>query len=130
MVISLLLGALPFLYFWGYRLYLGVVHQYRYAEYGYDRPFTTWEFLGWTAEGLWPGLLIGGPVLFASALAWKWPLAGAIVLGLLSVPWIYGPLASYDIADWAASIGVVYLAVALLYLAIWYLERKQATRAW
>ncbi len=119
-ITSLVLGLAPILIFLGMTLQRGIVYHY-----GYIRPFTATEFLMATWQGTEPGLAIGGPLLFAAGIAWRWPLGGGIMLLLMAVPFIYGPLASYDNADWAAVFGVVYAILGLLYIVYWWLGRRE-----
>ena len=120
LITSLVLGALPVLLYLGLTLHRGIVHYF-----GYLRPITPGEYATEIIQGLAPGLLLGGPLLIIGAFSWRWPLIGGMVLLLLSIPLIYAPLASYDMADYGALIGVVYLAVGLMYLFAWWRGRHR-----
>jgi hypothetical protein len=65
------------------------------------------------------GLYIGGPLLVATYVAERRPLIGAIIMLILAIYFIFIPFTSYDMDNWAASIGVIYIVPALLYLVSW-----------
>lgn len=124
-ITSLILWAVPVLIYLAMTIHRGIVYHF-----GYIRPMTALEVMREIAEGLMPGLYIGGPLLVAAGIAWKWPRLGGMLLLVLSVPFIYGPLASYDAADWAASIGVVYALLGLAYLVSgWPVRREKRASA-
>lgn len=65
------------------------------------------------------GLLIGGPLLIARFVAKRKPLAGAIIMLILAIPFIFTPIISLDRDNWAAVIGLIYIVPAALYLVSW-----------
>jgi len=65
------------------------------------------------------GLYIGGPLLLATWVAERKPLIGAIIMLIPAIFFIFIPFTSYDIDKWAASIGLIYIVPALLYLVSW-----------
>lgn len=70
-------------------------------------------------DQLLTGLFIGDPLLLATCVAERKPLVGALIMLTLAIPFIFVPFTSYDIEKWAASIGLIYIVPALLYLVSW-----------
>ena len=65
------------------------------------------------------GLLIGVPLLLATCVAERKPLVGAIIMLIPAIPFVYIPFIARDTEKWAASIGLIYIVPALLYLVSW-----------
>jgi len=114
-ITSLILGIVPILVFLGFTIELLIAKYYLW----YPRGLTWSDFEAAFSGQLLPGLVIGGPLLIARFVAERKPLVGAIIMLILAIPFILIPLISYDMEKWAAAIGLIYIAPALLYLIFW-----------
>jgi hypothetical protein len=122
-ITSLILGVIPILVFLGFAIN-GLIASYLWSPHG-----LTWSDIG-DAFGysLRVGLLIGGPLLIARFVAERKPLAGAIIMLILAIPFIFIPIIALDRDNWAATIGLIYVVPAILYLLSWRRGRLQHAR--
>ncbi|OGN97678.1 MAG: hypothetical protein A2Z77_04760 [Chloroflexi bacterium RBG_13_51_36] len=114
-ITSLILGIVPILVFLGFTIHLLIAKYYAWPHNG-----LTWSEIevAFGAQLLW-GLVLGGPLLIARFVAERKPLAGAIVMLILAIPFVFTPLIALDRDDWAAAIGLIYIVPAILYLISW-----------
>lgn len=120
-ITSLILGIVPILVFLGFTIHLLIAKYYAWPHNG-----LTWSEIevAFSAQLLW-GLLIGGPLLIARLVAERKPLVGAIIMLILAIPFIFIPLIALDTDNWAATIGLIYVVPAVLYLVSWHKGRLQ-----
>jgi hypothetical protein len=122
-ITALILGIVPILVFLGFAIN-GLIASYLWSPHG-----LTWSDIG-DAFGysLRVGLVTGGPLLIARFVAERKPLAGAIIMLVLAIPFIFTPLISLDREHWTAVIGLIYVVPAVLYLVSWRRGRLQHVR--
>jgi hypothetical protein len=122
-ITSLILGIVPILVFLGFAIN-GLIASYLWSPHG-----LTWSDIG-DAFGysLRVGLVTGGPLLIARFVAERKPLAGAIIMLILAIPFIFIPIISPYTDNWAAAIGLIYVVPAVLYLVSWRKGRLQHIR--
>lgn len=123
-ITSLILGIVPILVFLGFTIHLLIAKYYAWPHNG-----LTWSEIevAFSAQLLW-GLLIGGPLLIARFVAERKPLAGAIIMLILAIPFIFIQLTALDREHWTAVIGLIYIVPAVLYLISWRRGRLQHIR--
>ena len=114
-ITSLIFGIVPILVFLGFTIHLLITKYYAFPPYTLTLLDIKMAFEG----QLLMGLYIGGPLLLATWVAERKPLIGAIIMLILAICFIFIPFTSYDIDKWAASIGLIYIVPALLYLVSW-----------
>ena len=123
-ITSLILGIVPIMVFLGFTIHLLIAKYYAWPHNG-----LTWLEIeeAFSGQLLW-GLLIGGPLLIARFVAERKPLAGAIIMLILAIPFIFIPIIALDRDNWAATIGLIYVVPAVLYLVSWRRGRLQHVR--
>jgi hypothetical protein len=114
-ITSLIFGIVPILVFWGSTIHLLIAKYYGFASHTLTLLDIKMAFEG----QLLTGLYIGGPLLLAICVAERKPLIGAIIMLILATYFILIPFTSYDMDKLAASVGLIYIAPGLLYLASW-----------
>ena len=113
-ITSLILGIVPILVFLGFTIQL-LIYRYLYSPRG-----LTWSDIGDAfMYRLSLGLVIGGPLLIARFVAKRKPLVGATIMLIFSIPFILMPIIMRDTPNWLASIGLIYIVPAVLYLISW-----------
>jgi hypothetical protein len=123
-ITSLTLGIVPILVFLGFTIQLLIAKYYALPPYG----LTWFDVRIAFGSQLWTGLVIGGPLLIARFVAERKPLAGAIIMLILAIPFIFIPIIALDRDNWAATIGLIYVVPAILYLLSWRRGRLQHAR--
>ena len=114
-ITSLIFGTVPILVFLGFTIHLLIAKYYAFSP----RTLTLLDIKMAFEGQLLTGLYIGGPLLLATWVAERKPLIGAIIMLIPAIFFIFIPFTSYDIDKWAASIGLIYIVPALLYLVSW-----------
>lgn len=103
-------------------VFLGLTVYLLIGKYYYVLPYhaLTWlDIMTAFHSQLFMGLFIGGPLLLARCVAERRPLVGAVIMLILAIPFVLIPIMGLDTENWAASIGLIYIVPALLYLASW-----------
>ena len=114
-ITSLIFGIVPILVFLGFTIHLLIAKYYAFPPHTLTLLDIKMGFEG----QLLTGLYIGGPLLLATWVAERKPLIGAIIMLILAICFVFIPFTSYDIDKWAASIGLIYIVPALLFLVSW-----------
>lgn len=114
-ITSLIFGIVPILVFLGFTIRLLIAKYYAIPPHTLTLLDIKMAFEG----QLLTGLVIGAPLLLATCVAERRPLIGAMIMLILAIYFIFILLTSYDIDKWAASIGLIYIVPALLYLVSW-----------
>ena len=114
-ITSLIFGILPILVFLGFTIRLLIAKYYAFPPHTLALLDIKMAFEG----QLLTGLYIGGPLLLATCVAERKPLIGAIIMLILAIYFIFIPFTSCDTEKRAASIGLIYIVPALLYLVSW-----------
>jgi hypothetical protein len=115
-ITSLIFGIAPILVFLGFTAHLLIAKYYAFPPHTLTLLDIKMAFEG----QLLTGLYMGGPLLLATWVAERKSLIGAIIMLILAICFIIISFTPYDIDKWAASIGLIYIVPALLYLVSWW----------